>query len=386
MPTWLRLSLAGSATLLVGMGLGRFSYSPLIPALIESGTLTAAEAGSVGASNFAGYLIGALAAPLIRKRFGETASVRLCLVLAFLSLLGSALPLGFFWLAFCRALVGGCIGVMMIYAVAIVTRAAPPDRLGVANALVFCGVGVGILCAGTLIPWLLKSGLMYAWVGIAILGGAAALIAIWGWAPADTVTQPGEKAAIIKVEWSSLVLGFVAARTMFSLGMIPHSIYWVDFLVRGLERDIGFGGFHWVLFGLGAIVGTFLWGWLADRIGFRAGLTLAFASLGLGVGLPVLFPVSWILVFSSVVVGAQPGVTALLSGRIHQLLGPERMAPVWRLSALAATVIQAVAGYLFVAVFAMTGSYMPVFLLGAAAMLTGAAISLMLRLPPGREE
>ncbi len=63
MPTWLRLSLAGSATLLVGMGLGRFSYSPLIPALIESGTLTAAEAGSVGASNFAGYLIGALAAP-----------------------------------------------------------------------------------------------------------------------------------------------------------------------------------------------------------------------------------------------------------------------------------------------------------------------------------
>ena len=49
MPVWLRLSIGGAATLMVGMGLGRFSYTPLIPALIEAGELTAAEAGTVGA-------------------------------------------------------------------------------------------------------------------------------------------------------------------------------------------------------------------------------------------------------------------------------------------------------------------------------------------------
>ena len=42
MPIWLRLSIAGGATLLVGMGIGRFSYSPMIPALIEADALTAA--------------------------------------------------------------------------------------------------------------------------------------------------------------------------------------------------------------------------------------------------------------------------------------------------------------------------------------------------------
>ena len=56
MPPWLRLSIGGSACLFVGMGIGRFSYTPLIPALIEAADLTVAEAGYVGAFNLAGFL------------------------------------------------------------------------------------------------------------------------------------------------------------------------------------------------------------------------------------------------------------------------------------------------------------------------------------------
>ncbi len=386
MPSWLRLSIAGSATLLVGMGLGRFSYSPLIPALIENGALSAAEAGSVGASNFAGYLIGALAAPFIRRRLGEVPTVRTCLLVSFLSLVGSAAPFGFIWLAFCRGTVGACIGIMMIYAVAIVTRSAPPEKLGLANAIVFCGVGVGILSAGTLIPWLLGSGLAAAWLGIAAMGAAAIVLAFWGWRPASALPEPDRETERSEISWTPLVVGFVAARSAFSLGMIPHSIYWVDYLVRGLQKDIAFGGFHWVLFGLGAIIGTFAWGWLADRIGFRAGLFLSFAVLGLGVGLPVVWPEPEMLVFSSLAVGAQPGVTAILSGRVHQLVGAQHMAAVWRRSALISTILQAAASYLFVALFAYTESYTPVFLCGAVAMFAGAAISLGLNAPNHRAE
>ncbi len=45
MASWLRLALAGAATLMVGMGIGRFSYAPLVPALIRSDALSAAQAG-----------------------------------------------------------------------------------------------------------------------------------------------------------------------------------------------------------------------------------------------------------------------------------------------------------------------------------------------------
>lgn len=381
MPPWLRLSIAGSATLLVGMGLGRFSYSPLIPPLIEGGVLSVSEAGTVAACNFAGYLLGALAAPLLRGRLGELQTVRFCLLLAFSSLVASAIPLGFLWLAFWRTLVGACIGIMMIYALTIVTRAAPPQKLGIATAIVFAGVGVGILCAGTMIPFLLETSLMAAWSGIAFLGGLAVVVAFWGWRAGENHQPQRHREAVAKQAWSPLVLGLIGARTMFSFGLIPHSIYWVDYLVRGLDRDISFGGMHWGLFGLGAIGGTFLWGMLADRVGFRVALVLAFAALGIGTALPVLHIAGWSLVFSSLVVGAQPGVSAILSGRMHQLMGADGMAIVWRRSALIATIVQAVGSYAYVALFAYSENYVPLFLMGAAAMFIGALISCALRLP-----
>lgn len=383
MPVWLRLSIAGAATLLVGMGIGRFSYSPLIPALIESGHLTAAEAGYVGAANFFGYLVGALAAPLLRAHRGEVPALRITLVVALICLVASILPWGFLWLAWWRFLVGAAVGVMMIYALAIVTRHAPADKLGAATGIVFTGVGVGILFAATLVPLLLRIGLAAAWAGLALIGAVAVCIAFWGWRAADSdAAAPGAGSSPeTRLEWTPVVIGLVAARTLFSIGLIPHSIYWVDYLVRGLGRDMDFGGMHWALFGIGAITGTYLWGRLADWIGFRAGLGLAFAALALGAAMPVIHSAGWALVLSSLVVGAQPGCSAILSGRTYQLVGAARMAAVWRWMALISGVGQAIAGFAYVVLFAYAGSYLPIFLLGGTAMAAGAVISSLLGAP-----
>jgi predicted MFS family arabinose efflux permease len=161
---------------------------------------------------------------------------------------------------------------------------------------------------------------------------------------------------------------------------VPHAVYWVDYLVRGLGHDIGFGGLHWVLFGLGAVSGTYLWGRLADRMGFRAGLILVFSALAIGIALPVILPAHWALIFSSVIVGAQPGFSAIISGRTHQLVGTAHMAQVWRWMALTSGVFQAIGGYAYVTLFNVTGSYSTVFLMGSGAMALGAVVSLI----PGR--
>ena len=72
-PAWLRLSIGAAATLFVGMGIGRFSYGPMIPALVETGALSAAEAGYVGAGNLLGFLVGAVFALAITRRLGSVA-------------------------------------------------------------------------------------------------------------------------------------------------------------------------------------------------------------------------------------------------------------------------------------------------------------------------
>src|SRR3712207_4578725 len=57
--------LAALAANLVGVGLGRFAYAPLVPALITEGWFSASAAAYLGAANLAGYLAGALLAPRI---------------------------------------------------------------------------------------------------------------------------------------------------------------------------------------------------------------------------------------------------------------------------------------------------------------------------------
>ncbi|MEC8623006.1 MAG: YbfB/YjiJ family MFS transporter [Pseudomonadota bacterium] len=380
MPIWLRLSIAGAATLLVGMGLGRFSYSPLIPALIEQGWLTATEAGTAGVGNFVGYLIGAFAAPSLRRFFGEVGALRLSLLATLIALVSSTLPWGFLWITFWRAVAGAAVGVIMIYALSITTRFAPRGKLGLATSITYTGVGLGILLAGTAVPLLLQFSVSLAWFGISIAGFFATLVAFWGLrAVSRTNERKEQETAHPSIAWSWNAIAIITARTLFSLGLIPHTIYWVDYLVRGLGNSNSFGGLHWTLFGIGAICGTYLWGRLADRIGFHIALPLAFTIVASGIALPVLIHENWVLIISSLIVGAQPGLTAILSGRVHQLMGKNKMPIVWRAAALVSTTIQAAGGFLYVLIFASTSSYIPVFLTGAAFMGTGAIIAWAMR-------
>ena len=383
-PPWIRLSIGGSATLLIGMGLGRFSYTPLIPALIDGGGLSASEAGYIGAFNLFGYFVGALAALRIRSSWGEIRPLQVCMFISLACLIASIAEFGFLWLMFWRFLVGVTVAVMMIGSLTIVTRHAPPDRLGSATGICFTGVGVGILLSGTLIPTLLEFGLAAAWSGLALVGALAVAIGMWGLggAPDDTPSapSPARPNSPSRPPITPAVLCLICGQTMFSLGLVPHTIYWVDYLVRGLGHDIGYGGLHWVLFGLGAVSGTYLWGRLADRMGFRAGLVLVFSTLAIGIALPVIQPAHWVLVFSSIIVGAQPGFSAIISGRTHQIVGPVYMAQVWRWMALTSGVFQAIGGYAYVTLFDVTGNYMAVFLIGGGAMVVGAVVSLI----PGR--
>lgn len=380
-PIWVRTAIGAQATLLVGMGLGRFSYAPMVPALIQSGALSPTQAGYVGAANLGGYLVGGLAVPWLLRRADPRTLLRLCLILSCGALTASAAPWGYLWLMAWRGLLGMTVAVMMILAIATVTAGAPPGRLGQAAGIAFTGVGLGIFVAAAALPLLLAQGVFWAWCGVAAIGAAGLALGLWGWGgpagPAEAAPKPPPRATRPSRDAIRLVL----AQGLFSVGLVPPSIYWVDYLVRGLGWSMADGGQQWVLFGAGAVVGTLAWGWLADRIGFAIALPSVFASLAIGLALPVLVPGPISVVMSSLVVGAQPGLSAVIAGRAQQAMGSGSMLGLWRWMVLSVGTGQLVGGYGLVALFNSRGSYLEVFLVGAAAMAGGAALVLGL----GRE-
>jgi predicted MFS family arabinose efflux permease len=352
------------------MGLGRFGYSPMIPALIQSGALGEAEAGYVGALNLGGYVIGALLTSKLRGRFHEAKILRVCLALALLSLVASILPWGFVWLAFWRLLVGIIVAVMMVLGISYVTQFAPPGRTALATSIAFTGVGMGIFFSAAGLPWLLELGLAWAWGGSAVVGAFGTALGFWAWSGAPQLDGPGSRAAsdpkTVRIPLDGKKL--VAAQAMFSIGLVPHSVYWVDYIVRGLGSPMSQGVLQWTLVGLGALLGTVFWGRVADRFGLNFGLVAVFAALSVSVILPVLVPGAAVLVVSSLVFGSQPGSSAVIASRAQQAMGTASMVPLWRWMVVSVGTAQIVGGIGLVELYNRTGDYRPVFLVGGIAM------------------
>ena len=71
----LALAAAAHAALAAGMGIGRFAFTPILPLMQAEGALTLAGGGWLAAANYAGYLAGALSAPLLPRSLGARAGL-----------------------------------------------------------------------------------------------------------------------------------------------------------------------------------------------------------------------------------------------------------------------------------------------------------------------
>ena len=101
-----RLILILSLAPTVGLGIGRFAYSLVLPDMREQLAWSYSAAGFMNTINAAGYLVGALCASRLIQRFGLTASVRWSTVACALALALCAISGNFAVLSFARLLVG----------------------------------------------------------------------------------------------------------------------------------------------------------------------------------------------------------------------------------------------------------------------------------------
>ncbi len=375
-----RATLAGFCASLVGIGLARFAYTPLLPAIVGAHWFAAASAAYLGAANLTGYLAGALLARWVARAISARGAIRATMLLASLALLACAWPLSFAWFFAWRFASGFAGGVLMVLAATAVLPHVPPPRRGLAGGVIFMGVGAGIAASGTLVPLLLHEGLVAAWLGLGTLSLVLTAIAWRGWpaesepAPAATQVPDGHPRQAMALR------ALYAEYALNAVGLVPHMLFLVDFVARGLGQGVQAGSAYWVLFGLGALVGPVLTGHLADRMGFGRALRLAYLIEAVAVFLPALGGSAFWLMLSSVAVGAlTPGIVPLALGRIHELL-PHHHAwqkAAWSAATTSFAVLQAVAAYGMSYLFERNGGdYAALFAIGAAALVLALALDL----------
>lgn len=376
--TAVRATLAGLCANLVGIGLARFAYTPLLPALIIAGWFTAPAAAYLGAANLAGYLAGALLARWLAARAERVTALRAMMALATAGFFACAVPVSFAWYFIWRGAAGIAGGVLMVLAAPTVLPHVRRDRRGVASGVIFTGVGLGIAASGTVVPVLLRWGVAPAWCGLGVISTVLTALTwnAWPREPASAET-PAARAGDAAAAWARPLATLYVEYALNAVALVPHMVFLVDFVARGLGRGVDAGGRAWVLFGVGAMLGPVLAGAVADRIGFRAAMRLGFVLQTILIGVLALTSApAWIIV-SSLVVGAfVPGMVPLTLGRVYELAPADTASrtAAWSRAATSFALGQASAGYGLSFVYARSGDYTLLFALGAGAATLALAL------------
>jgi predicted MFS family arabinose efflux permease len=230
------------------------------------------------------------------------------------------------------------------------------------------------------VPLLFRFGLGPTWEGLGLLSLLVTVLAWGGWPKAATPPVPDPQRHDRSAASNAALRALYVEYGLNAVGLVPHMIFLVDFIARGLGQGLAAGARYWVVFGLGAVAGPILAGYLADRVGFRAALRLAFLAQALAIALVALTEHPVALIASSAFVGAAvPGVVPLALGRVQELVEDDRgRKAAWSLCTAAFALGQAIAAYVFACVFERSdGGYLPLFAAGAGALLLALAIDLV---------
>jgi predicted MFS family arabinose efflux permease len=267
----------------------------------------------------------------------------------------------------------------MVLAATVVLPHASRSRRGFVGGVIFAGVGLGVAISGTLVPLLLRQGLAQSWYGLGVLSGLLTLISWANWPKEKQAGAPHAAPHPVKHHSQpQAARALIVQYGLNAVGLVPHILFLVDFVARGLGQGIAAGSQYWVLYGLGAVVGPLLAGHLGDRAGFGPALRLSFLIEAVAILLPTVSTAPLSLIASSVIVGGfTPGIVPLVLGRVHELLphSTDRQRVAWSHATTSFALFQATAAYGFSWLFAHTGGdYLPLFAIGGGAMLLALAI------------
>lgn len=307
------LALTLSLGAAVSLGITRFAYGLLLPAMRVDLGWSYTLAGAMNTANALGYLLGALLTPWLLKRIGAS---RLLWGGAVLASVFMALS-GFFTatqpLLVQRLLAGVASAFVFIAGGLLAARlgALQPTHSGLLLGLYYGGTGVGITLSAVMVPWVLEQAAAqqhawrWAWWLLAVACALASAALQWparvmaavASAVASAPAANTPVAASVRVfRWRQF--GFaLGGYTLFGMGYIGYMTFAVALLREQGRSALAVTVFYGLL-GLAVVASSRIWAGLLDRHKNGGALARLNALLGVATILPALTQ-SWPVVLAS---------------------------------------------------------------------------------------
>jgi len=363
--------LAGILALVVGVGVARFAFTSLLPAMLET-HLSIAFAGVLASINYVGYLSGSIFSIFIKDIHSKVRFFRFGLVLCIVtSLLLAFTHDNTIWLL-SRLLAGFGAAMALVVGSAIVMSKLQNTNKTKAMGIHFSGLGFSILIADLIMRsvFTYSENWQHAWLALAIIGTLFACysgyILSFDKQNADQII----KHKFDKSLFSPLVIILALAYFTEGVGMVVQATFLPD-IVNSLEGLAGYGGYAWLAVGLAGIPSCIIWMRLAHRYNSIDMMMLAMALQVIGILIPIFSSNIILNLISGMLYGATfIGLVALFMNFAGQLAGKN---PVFIMGVITAAygVGQVVAPLYCVALIEQFGNYNAALYLTAFIVVTG---------------
>jgi MFS family permease len=357
-----------AAAMAVGMGVGRFVYTPILPLMTARAGLSPQWGAAIATANYAGYLAGAMAGVAAPALLRSQAVYRSSLIVVVTTLaLMPVLTSDARWAAL--RFVAGCASalIFMVAASALLTGLRAHGQHLVGHG--FGGVGAGIAASGVLVLVLRHGTWQDSWWSAAVLG-AVLSTAAWPLRPSVTDDDGTDRGAgpAGRRWFTSLLLAY----TLEGVGYIIAG----TFLVAAIDQTASttLGSSAWIIVGVAAVPSAALWAGLSRVWSRPTLLAVALGAQAVGIALPALVGGTTAALVSAVLFGA----TFLGVATVALATGAHLRTP--RAVAILTTgySVGQIAGPVLVTPM-LHHSYQPALLAGAAIVAVAAVAALVLR-------
>ena len=273
----------------VGMGIGRFIFTPILPGMMSDLGLSPGDAGLIASANYVGYLLGAVVAgfswwsgyerPLVYLALASSAA--LCFIMSISD--------GVIVFSLVRFLAGMASAFMLVFAATIVfSHLAAANRQDL-QAIHFGGVGTGIAVSSLLVAFSSANGYGWRedWIGAAILSllGLLAVLMLIRTGP----VRSGAAVEEPPLAWTPAFIKINIAYGIFGFGYIITATFIIA-IVRSNQGGPWMEALVWLLTGIAGAVSVWLWTPLLHRTGPFIALALGCAVQAIGVAASVVLP------------------------------------------------------------------------------------------------
>jgi sugar phosphate permease len=381
------------------LGLARFGYSIVLPAMQVDLGMDNTQAGVLAAIHVVGYLIASLLGGVLAARYGPRRVIALGLGLAGFSMILTGLADGTTAVGFWRGLAGVGSGMANIPVYGVVSAWFSARRRGLATGIAVSGSSIALIALGPLVPYLLddfgRTGWRICWYlfGCFTLALAVAGAFLLRNSPADKGLKPiaaeNNETAVEEytnkdLDWSQVY----RSTTAWHLGVVYIAfgfsyIIYVTFFFKMLVAEGGYttigAGRLFMLMGWCSLLCGLIWGGLSDVVGRRYALLSVYLVQAAAYALVSLWPSNAVFIVSSVMFGITawsiPGIMAAACGDLFGYrLAPAALGFITVFFGVGQAISPGIAG----AMADAAGSFSSAFLLAAIVAVGGAIAALSL--------